>query len=151
MVHKNIKALGALSVLGLGQRAEASDAPTDGLKVTFAVVKKKGGTVIETYAENTTPDVVRVDDDPYVRSATLTDTAGNVVTLQPLNSAEMFTRAGPQRHWLSVQAGEKLLVGTTAIEGDVALEGKLTVTVQLVAPGTAREITGNVVLSREQS
>jgi hypothetical protein len=152
MVHKNIQALGALSVLALGQRAEAGGAPpTDGLEVTFAVVKKKGATVIETYAKNTTQTVAMIDDDPYVRSATLTDTAGNVVTLQPLNSAEMFTRAGPRRHWVSVQAGEKLLVGTTPIEGDVALEGKLTVTVDLVAPGTEREVTGTVVLSREQS
>jgi hypothetical protein len=52
---------------------------------------------------------------------------------------------------VSVQAGEKLLVGTTPISGDVALEGKLTVTVDLVAPGEEREVTGTVVLSREQS
>ena len=153
MIHKNIQALGALSVLALGHRAEAGGgpAPTDGLKVTFAVVKKKGATVIETYAENTSQTVVMVDDDPYVRSATLTNVAGEVTALQPLNSAEMFTRAGPRRHWVSVQPGEKLLVGTTPIEGDVALEGKLTVTADLVAPGAEREVTGTVVLSREQS
>ena len=42
MVHKNIQALGALSVLALGHRAEAGGgAPTtDGLKVTFQFVKK---------------------------------------------------------------------------------------------------------------
>jgi hypothetical protein len=151
MVHKNIQALGALSVLALGHRAEAgSAAPDDGLEVTFAVVKKKGGLVLETYAKNTSPTAVMVDDDPYVRSATLTNVAGEVTTLQPLNSAEMFTRAGPRRHWVSVQAGEKLLVGTTPLEGTIA-DGQLTVTVELIAPGSEREVTGTVALSREQS
>ena len=150
MVHKNIQALGALSVLALGHRAEAGGG-SDGLEVTFAVVKKKGALVLETYAKNTSPVAVMVDDDPYVRSATLTNVAGEVTALQPMNSAEMFTRAGPRRHWVSVQAGEKLLVGTTPLEGAMA-DGQLTVTVELVAPEFEREITGTVALSsREQS
>jgi hypothetical protein len=153
MVHRNIRALGALSVLGLGPRAEAGEdfpAIGDGVKVTFQVVKKKGATMIETYAENTTDSAVMIDDDPYVRSATLTDGAGHVTALQPLNTAELFTRAGPRRHWLSVQAGEKLLVGTTQVDGRIG-DGKLTVTVELVAPGAERQFTGTVVLAREQS
>jgi hypothetical protein len=151
MVHRNIRALGALSVLGLGHRAEAGDPPADGLKVTFAIAKKQGAFVIETYAENTTGAAVMIDDDPYVRSATLTDAMGSVTELQPLNSAEMFTRAGPRRHWVSVQAGEKLLVGTTPLQGELTAQGRLTVTVDLVEPGNQREVTGNIVLSREQS
>ena len=150
MVHKNIQALGALSVLALGHRAEAGSGEGQQLEVTFAVVKKKGALVLETYAKNTSPVAVMVDDDPYVRSATLTNVAGEVTALQPMNSAEMFTRAGPRRHWVSVQAGEKLLVGTTPLSGDVA-DGKLTVTVELVAPEYEREVTGTVALSREQS
>ena len=149
MVHKNIQALGALSVLALGHRAEAGDG-ADGLEVTFAVVKKKGATVLETYAKNTSQVAVMVDDDPFVRTATLTNVAGEVTSLQPLNSQEMFTRAGPRRHWVSVQAGEKLLVGTTPLEGTIA-DGQLTVTVEVVAPGSEREVTGTVALSREQS
>ncbi len=151
MVHKNIQALGALSVLALGHRAEAGGgAPNDGLEVTFAVVKKKGALVLETYAKNTSQVAVMVDDDPYVRSATLTNVAGEVTALQPINNAEMFTRAGPRRHWVSVQAGEKLLVGTTPLEGNLG-DGQLTVTVDLVSPESAREITGTVALSKEQS
>ena len=149
MVHKNIQALGALSVLALGHRAEAGDG-ADGIEVTFAVVKKKGATVLETYAKNTSQVAVMVDDDPFVRSATLTNVAGQVTSLQPLNSQEMFTRAGPRRHWVSVPAGEKLLVGTTPLEGTIA-DGQLTVTVEVVAPGSEREVTGTVALSREQS
>ena len=150
MVHKNIQALGALSVLALGHRAEAGSGEGQ-LEVTFAVVKKKGALVLETYAKNTSAVAVMVDDDPYVRSATLTNVAGEVTALQPMNSAEMFTRAGPRRHWVSVQAGEKLLVGTTPLSGEVA-DGKLTVTVELVAPEYEREVTGTVALSsREQS
>src|SRR4030095_1615668 len=118
MVHKNIQALGALSVLALGHRAEAGSGEGQ-LEVTFAVVKKKGALVLETYAKNTSATAVMVDDDPFVRSATLTNVAGGVTALQPMNSAEMFTRAGPRRHWVSVQAGEKLLVGTTPLEGRV--------------------------------
>ena len=148
MVHKNIQALGALSVLALGHRAEAGGG--DGLEVTFAVVKKKGALVLETYAKNTSATAVLVDDDPFVRSATLTNVAGEVTALQPMNSAEMFTRAGPRRHWVSVQAGEKLLVGTTPLSGEVR-DGQLTVTVELVAPEYEREVTGTVALSREQS
>ena len=150
MVHKNIQALGALSVLALGHRAEAGGAPNDGLELTFAVVKKKGATVLETYAKNTSQVAVMVDDDPFVRSATLTNVAGEVTALQPMNSAEMFTRAGPRRHWLSVQAGEKLLVGTTPLEGTIG-DGQLTVTVELVAAESEREVTGTVALSKEQS
>ena len=82
--------------------------------------------------------------------ATLTNVAGEVTALQPMNSAEMFTRAGPRRHWLSVQAGEKLLVGTTPLSGEMR-EGQLTVTVELVAPEFERDVTGTVALSREQS
>ena len=150
MVHKNIQALGALSVLALGQRAEAGGGAPNDLEVTFAVVKKKSGLVLETYAKNNSQTAVMVDDDPYVRSATLTNVAGEVTALQPMNSAEMFTRAGPRRHWVSVQAGEKLLVGTTPLEGTIA-DGQLTVTVDLVAPDSEREVTGTVALSREQS
>jgi hypothetical protein len=148
MVHKNIQALGALSVLALGHRASA--ATDDGVEITFAVVKKKGALVLETYAKNNSQTAVMIDDDPYVRSATLTNVAGEVTALQPMNNTEMFTRAGPRRHWLSVQAGEKLLVGTTPLDGKMG-EGRLTVTVELVAPEYEREVTGTVALSREQS
>jgi hypothetical protein len=51
---------------------------------------------------------------------------------------------------VSVQAGEKLLVGTTPLDGTIA-DGQLTVTVELIAPGSEREVTGTVALSREQS
>jgi hypothetical protein len=156
MVHKNIAALGALSVLALGQRAARAEVPeladsASNVKLTFALAKKKGATVIETYAQNTSKETVMVDDDPYVKSATLTDTAGNVVALQPLNSSEMFTRAGPRRHWVSVQPGEKLLVGSTLLDGNVVLSGEIKVTVDLVEPALEKEVTGCIVVSKDQT
>lgn len=142
-------ALGVLASLASPAHA-GGDAPSpDALDLSYELTRASGKLVVKIYAKNTGAAPLVVDDNPYVRAATLMVDAEHAVGLSPEIDEEMFSRSGPMRRWITLKPGERLLVGTSDLlvpEGQPVDQGRVLLTVEAVTTGGRTARSGEVQL-----
>ena len=142
-------ALGVLASLATpAQAGGQSAAPPEALDLSYELAPGDGKLILKIYAKNTGSTELVVDDNPYVRAATLVD-ADRAVVLSPGIDEEMFSRSGPMRRWVTVKPGERLLVGTTELtapQGEPTDHGRVLLTVEAVTTGGRAARTADVPL-----
>ncbi|MDP2308880.1 MAG: hypothetical protein Q8P18_22855 [Pseudomonadota bacterium] len=146
-------ALGALAALVFSPsaRAGAPPAPAAKVPVEMSFVTERGaeGLVVRMYAHNTSKSVVKIDDNPSLRSAGVRAADGTLTELDILPTMEMMSRSGPRRVWMPVQPGETLLVGsaTLMMDKDAKLPvGGLELSVSVMTPEASSVVQQTVVL-----
>lgn len=142
-------ALGVLASLATPAHAGSqSAAPPEALDLSYELAPAEGRLVLKIYAKNTGSEPFVLDDNPYVRAATLVN-ASHAVALEPALDEEMFSRSGPMRRWVTVKPGERVLVGTTELtapEGEPTDKGHVLLTVEAVTMGGRTARTADVPL-----
>lgn len=148
--------LGALSALAAlvfspAARAGAPPPPTAKVPVEMSFVTERGedGLVVRMYARNTSTAVVKIDDNPFVRSAGVRAADGTLTELDILPTMEMMSRGGPRRVWMPVQPGEKLLVGSATLmldkDGKMPIGG-LELSVSVTTPEASSVVQQTIVV-----
>jgi hypothetical protein len=123
--------------------------------MSFEASRSEEGLVVRMYARNTSAAAATVDDNPTVRNASVHTVDGAELVLDATADEELMSRAGPRRRWLTVQPGERLLVGTATLPMTTAqsagIVGEVELSVNVVTPQGYSQASGTAALAPPRS